>query len=398
MIIAFRSNLLSLFFVAFHFLSLSEGRCLVYYQPKPIVNFDKYPGDLFMAFRSNPKFFWDFSKKNEANPEYSDLFKLFSIGIGDFHVLNIADIELKNGSREIGLVDIDDIGIQIPFALDLARGISQKKFFPKVVVNSESFASVDTTSKAFTAYLKGLLGETFSSDFIDSILTKTADDFQVLYEKFIKKNVKDNKLIIEKDVFPLSQAPESIQKVYNTSKFHFETALQKYNQNLEILDIVYRIKVNGGSKGVPRFLYLVRSPNNKLEIIEFKKFEDSSAIFLSQQGSAEERFEASKKFRPKTTDQLGLFSLVKTDPNTYFIARSKLPSFIHFDISKSISSKEIDNLNEYYLYLFSLKGKFDRLNLSTEDAVWIETNSEGILKSLKAFVRDFSNALEKANK
>ena len=396
--IAFRANLLSLVFVAFHFLSLSEGSCLVHYQPKLSVNFDKYPNDPFMAFRSNPKFFWDFAKKNETNPKYSDLFKLFGIGIGDFHVLNVADIQLKNGSRQIGLVDIDDIGIKIPFALDLDRGISQKNFFPKVITNSESFATMDTTSKGFKAYLKGLLGESFSSEFINSILAKTAHDFQSLQEKLIAKSVKDNKLIIEKDIFPLSQAPESIQKMYASSKAHFETTLQSYNPTLEILDIAYRIKADGGSKGVPRFIYLIKNADSKLEIIEFKKFEDSSAIFLGQQGTPEERFEAAKKFRPETSDQLGLFSLVKIDSKSYFIARSKLPSFIHFDISKDMGSKEVDNLNEYYLYLCSLKGKFDRSNLPTEDVEWIEANSENILKSLKAFVRDFSDALEKANK
>jgi hypothetical protein len=375
---------LIIFTLIFQILAFAAPNCLANYKTK--VEFIKFPQDTYMALRSNVSHYWDFALTIKDLAKYKSLYALKGTGIGDFHMLNVGDIELPQARRKVGLVDIDDAGNNIPFLIDIARQLVASQLVPrKMNLNS-----------LLDAYFYGLNNTPISSKFIKKIKNNNAEDFANLKNKFLAKNTAENKFSQDSGALPIDSAPESVKKTFSDFLPEFEVALKNYDAGIITLDTGYRIKTSGGSKGVPRFLFLVQKSNGEQEIIEFKKLMKSSAEVFATQGSLQERFsKASHYFRPKETT-LGLFTLIEKN-ETAFIARTKNPSFIDFKITKDMSKSDSKDLEDFTNYSFNFYGLSQKEQLTPEQITWLNNNHAELKELLLEFTQKYLKTIYAEN-
>ncbi|MCB0370493.1 MAG: hypothetical protein KDD45_13980, partial [Bdellovibrionales bacterium] len=306
--------------------------------------------------------------------------------IGDFHMLNVADIELSNNSRKIGLIDVDDVGNNVPLLIDLSRLLVASQVSPANV-------KID---KLLASYFKGIENNSFRSSFVQDTLKKSIKDYEDLYEAYIKHNTHNEHFDSNSEVLPIDSAPKPIQGLFSLVRKNLDQAVFEYAPQAEILDFGFRVKATGGSKGIPRFLYLIKSPDGKLEIIEFKEFVNSSAEKYLPQGSKLRRFNAAvKMYRPKEKVS-GIFSLINSEGH-YFIARTKLPTFVDFKIDDKMNKEDKRNLGEFTIFLSNLYGLLQRNQMTVSQQEWLLKNKDLVSAELTKFVKSYITALKKIN-
>lgn len=362
-------------------LSFSAEMCLRHYNRSQI-QFIKYPDDSFMAFRSNAPHYWSFVKRLTNEPKFSSLFQLKGVGIGDFHFLNIADIELKNHQRKIGLIDMDDAGKTIPLLFDMARQLVALSLTP----------AKDDLPNYIKAFFHGIKNTPTSSDFIKSIQRKSPEDFDKKFQKMMDKYITNNRFNKDSDIEPLSTAPKTVVKLFERMESSFTKALSNYDPNFKILDKGFRIKSDGGSQGIPRFVYLIQKGNGNTEIIELKQYIMSAASNYGPQGINRERFESVRKIYRTTEDILGLFDLVEKD-DLAFIARTKLPNFIDFKITDDMSKDDKESLQDFVEYSVNQYGLAQRNQLTSAQIKWLTDNKEVIEQQLLDFIKLYKKEL-----
>lgn len=361
--------------------SFSKDDRYVYSQASAI-SFFKYPDDSFMAFRSNTPHYWSFVRQLKNDSQFSELFYINGIGIGDFHMLNIGDVELANGVRRIGLVDIDDAGTRVPLLLDLARQLVASQLAP---VKSDLGKLVD-------AFIFGIQETSVNSTYVESIINFPHELFKTNYSKMIEKMTKNNRFSKDADINPLKKAPIEIQALYKKMRPTFKSVLSVYDKHYQLLDHGFKIKTSGGSKGILRFVYLIENSNKQKEIIEFKQFIRSSVDSFDKQGTNRERFDAAKKEYRPNYPVVGLFELAEQD-NYSFISRSILPSFIDFSIGPKMKELDKVNLQDFIQFTVNQYGLTVRNQLTAEQIQWL-INRKGLLKSqLIKFVKLYQSEL-----
>lgn len=350
--------------------------------------FRKYPDNLFMTLRSNVEHFWHYSKIQSQNPQFSDLYKYIGLGVGDFHMLNFADIELQNAQRTIGLVDIDDGGENIPLLIDLTRGfiaseLSPVKIDPKILWDS---------------YLLGLNNQISPSKYIEKIKSKTNDDFLKKQEKYLKKMTSGNQFSDNSGLIPINQTDLTTQNLFAAMKETFKAEIKSINSEYQILDFRYKTKSTGGSQGLPRFWALLASKKNNLEIIEFKQLVAPGSRFFSNQKPESERFDIIKNsFRP-SKNMRGTFKIVTKD-GLNFLMRTRYKKFIDFDIDEDLDSEDQDDLIEFTKYIFNLMGQWHFQSDATRSYQnYVKNNSAKIFQLIMEFEKNYLINLENENK
>lgn len=377
-----KSHLLIIFLIlATQNLSFSAEKCVRHYT-RSYAEFIKYPDDSFMAFRSNAPHYWDFVKNISKDSKFSALFQLIGAGIGDFHFLNVADIELKNHQRKIGLIDIDDAGKKIPVLLDMARQLVALSLTP----------AKDDLSSYIKSFFHGIKNTPTSSNYAKEILKKSPQEFEKKFQKMMGKYIINNRFNEDSGIKSLSSAPKEVLKLFENMELTFTKALSSYDSNFKVLDKGFRIKSDGGSQGIPRFVYLIQKSNGDTEIVEFKQYITSAASNYGPQGSNRERFDEVKKLYRPNEEVFGLFELVEKE-DLAFIARTKLPNFVDFKISDDMSKDDKENLQDFVDYSVNQYGLAQRNQLTPAQIKWLTDNKEVIEQQLLEFIKLYKKEL-----
>lgn len=376
------SNLvIILLILAFQNLSFSATKCIAHYRLDG-AQFIKYPDDIFMAFRSNNSHYWSYIKKLQNSSDFSLLFSLEGIGIGDFHFLNIGDIELKNHQRKMGMIDVDDATTKTPILFDLARQLLAAEF-SSLKVNKKNF---------FDFFFLGLNNTPTDSVFVKNILNKTPEDFKKKYDKMLAKYTLNSHFNESSGILPLSKAASEVSELFVKMEPAFQRIVKDYDLNAQILDIGFRIKSSGGSKGIPRFVFLIQKTNGSQEIIEFKQFVNSSAEKFSPQGSKRQRFNAATNLYRPAEEIYGLYDLVEVD-TLAFVVRTKLPSFLDFNTSDEMTTNNKKNLQDFIEYSLNQYGLVQRNQLTSEQIQWLTENRPFIENQLSLFIELYKSEL-----
>lgn len=294
----------------------------------------------FEEFRASAPRYWR-EARSLANSYFSKSMLVEGIVTGDPHILNITDSRISH-QRRLTLVDIDDGG-RAPLILDFARF---------ALGNSVSEVSVHFDS-LWRAYVEGLKGYAMTPpDFVLSALELSNEHEANLEAKFIKKVSDDDQFDYGKaKLKPLSAATDDIETLWGKVR----PTLVKALGGAEILDIGYRTKDSGGSRGMVRFWFLIRDPRTQAkQVIEFKQLQVPATAMYSPQ--------------PETSRRIALvnhyYRNAANDPNygvvsagsQYFWMRPRLPHLLDFEDTPE-TPEDIQAYQKMMLYLANWLGQ-----------------------------------------
>lgn len=350
-------------------------------------NFEPYPKDIFMAFRSNNPHYWSFVKELREQHEFDSLFQVQGVGIGDFHFLNVADIELNDGTREIGLVDADDVGSQVPLFFDFSR-----------LLISVNLAVPSVNSKEIIeAFIEGLQNKKTSSKYVNEALSYSLDKYNSDYISAIKGITKNNRFNGKSGIVSLANMSKEQLHLFSKMHMQFRQLILKHYKDAKFLDYGFRMKTSGGSKGIPRFLFLIEHGEGVKEVVEFKQFIRSSVEYYTEQSENVERFNVASYYYRPSKKVFGVFDLLSYK-NTSFIARSILPEVISFEPSAKMPKMEKKKIVNYVRYLANYYGLAIRSQLDEQQLSWIFENQDLLKKQFKVFTKTYIETLKSLNK
>lgn len=327
-----------------------------------------------MYFRSNAAHYWSWINSISRLP----LFSVRGVVAGDAHILNFGDIRFKNGKAEIGLLDVDDAGVNAPIIADFLR------YF---IGNQISAFKVDAKA-LLESYNDGISGKKHKKpDFLDELLTDSESKFNQKFKAYIDKLTRENKFSFNADLLSLKQAPLNILKIYNQAEPFFESELKNY----KILDIGYKTKTNGGSQGLPRFWFLVKK-NTEMKVLEFKMAGIPSIFPVAIQPANNIRLkEIAKVYRPDGEIK-GPFRYVETDAGS-FLLRERFPKLIDLNPSNTTDPEEIEKGKLLSLYLANKLGQWHGQQKYTQD-IFRYLSQKSTLKELMHLADQYINLLD----
>lgn len=303
----------------------------------------KTEGNLFSAVRANAPHNWAYFKKIKPNLVHlKEVFDVEGIGIGDFHILNIGDIELSNGTRKIDLIDIDDGGRTSLFA-DFTRAVISNQVSPYKAPMRDLWNN----------YIDGLKYEKIKKPkVIEDVLAKSHDDYLAIQRKYLAKMIDGNKFSQAAEIRPLADCDSVTRDIYIESVGAFHLAMP----GVKVLDIGFKVKQTGGSQGVPRFWFLIEKKGEKT-IIEFKTLADPAMSLYEPQASQADRINSLIEFYRPRKSTFGFYKFV--DSGKYqFLARERTKGFLSFDPEVDVTPAESRKGEDVYLYLAQRAGKW----------------------------------------
>ena len=208
--------------------------------------------DVYSAFRSNAPHYWSWLKNQQKS-----VLNTYGTVVGDAHILNFGDIQLKNGGRDFGLIDMDDGG----------RGSLVGDFVRFAVGNQLSpfRVSMDDLLKSYLYGLNGVKAQ--KPDVLKNAENKDDGDFAKRQAKYIDKMTSNDKFSDKAGLTDLASAPANIMNLYQSSKNYFFAEMPGYR----IFDAGFKVKESGGSQGLVRFWFLIgKQDDDTRYIIEFK--------------------------------------------------------------------------------------------------------------------------------
>jgi len=384
--------LVSIFLIASGFLgprpAQAQLRCeQIFSQTSPlVVSADWRPtsGGLFSAVRANAAHNWAYFKTLQPHlGALKEAFVVQGTAIGDFHILNIGDIELANGKRKLGLIDVDDGGHASLFA-DFTRAAISNQVSPYKVPLKDFWNS----------YLAGLMKEKLQKpDTLEDVMEKSHDDFLKRNEEYISSLTTDGKKFSSKaEVKSIEEADPLTADIYSNSLVRFKTTLG----DAEILDSGYKIKQTGGSQGVPRFWFLIKK-NGQTSIIEFKTLISPAMSVYRRQASQRTRIKnLIQTYRPQRTTY-GLYEFV--DGGKYqFIARERLEGFLEFNPEGDVSANEAERGRTVYLYLANHAGFWHAQQGHGEELfIALRKNEPAAFAEFEKIVNDYIELMKREN-
>jgi len=303
----------------------------------------KTDSSLFSAVRANAPHNWAYFRAIKPQLIYlKEVFEVDGIGIGDFHILNVGDIQLANGHRKIGLIDLDDGGRTSLFA-DFTRFAISNQVSPYKVPLRDLWKN----------YISGLKNKKIDiPEMVGLALEKTPEEYLELQESYLRKNIDGVKFSEAAEILPITEADAVTADVFNQSI----STILKLLEGAKILDQGFKVKDSGGSQGVPRFWFLIESKGKKT-IVEFKTLAEPAMSLYAKQESHEKRIQSlMENYRPKN-ETLGVYKFV--DAGKYqFIVRARERIFIKLDPVGKVSDKEVRNGREISLYLAQKAGQW----------------------------------------
>ncbi|MGZ3794513.1 MAG: hypothetical protein ACXVCP_19350 [Bdellovibrio sp.] len=375
------------------FLALAGNQCESGFQdpvhtPSPFPALSQWrktsDGDLFSALRANAPHNWAYFKSIQPQLKFlKEAFEVQGIGIGDFHILNLGDIELANGDRKIGLIDVDDGGHTSLFA-DITRAVISNQVSPYKV----------STKDLWDAYIAGLNGKkTEKPKFIEKVLNYSHKDYLKLQKKYLAQLIDNKTFSSEAQIHPMSEADALTQEIYQKSHAVFEKTLSEYT----ILDQGFKIKNTGGSQGIPRFWFLVKKDGQK-SIIEFKLLAEPAMELYQHQPIQEVRIEELIKLYRPQKETYGIYKFVDGGPYQ-FIARERVQGFLHFQPEKEQSASEIKKGQEMYLFLLNKVGLWQsQLEAGSKIAAALANNEDECFNEFQKIIDDYIEIMKKENK
>jgi hypothetical protein len=343
----------------------------------------KTPGNLFDGFRANAAHNWNYFKTNSSRSKnLREAFGVEGIVVGDFHILNFGEIERPDKKRKIGLIDLDDGGVG-PLFGDFARGAVGNQISPYKIPMKE----------IWKAYLMGLQGKkTKEPEVVEKALGKSQKDYLEVQEQNLHKLTGNGKFSAEAGVTPISEAPESIAKIFRESQSAFKQPLG----DATILDFGFKIKETGGSQNIPRFWFLVEKDKEK-SIIEFKTLgQPAIDLFQAQLAAGNRIASLIATYRPKG-QTLGTYQFLDAGPYQ-FIARARLKPFLSLDPDQKLTKDVIDEGRQFYFYLFNRAGLW-QAEQGKGDALYaaLTKNEKASFSELQDLINDYVQLMQKEN-
>ncbi|MGZ6433930.1 MAG: hypothetical protein ACXWRE_11380 [Pseudobdellovibrionaceae bacterium] len=340
-------------------------------------------GNLFSALRANAPHNWAYFKSIQPQLKYlKGAFEVQGIGIGDFHILNIGDIELAKGDRKIGLIDVDDGGRTSLFA-DITRAVISNQVSPYKISPKE----------LWDAYIAGLKGKKADKPkFIEKALSHSHKDYLEHQEKYLDEMIDHKTFSAAAQVHPLSEADPLTQDIYQKSHAIFEKTLGE----VTILDQGFKIKDTGGSQGIPRFWYLIKKDGNK-SIIEFKTLAEPAMELYQHQPSQQVRIEELiELYRPQKSTY-GIYKFI--DGGQYqFIARERVQGFLRFHPEQAETDHEIKKGQEMYLYLLNKVGLWQsELGVGSKIIAALTYSENDSFSEFEKIINDYIEIMKKEN-
>lgn len=344
----------------------------------------KTDGNLFSAMRANASHNWAYFKKIKPRLGYlKEVFEIEGFGIGDFHILNIGDIELANGTRKIGLIDVDDGGRTSLFA-DFARAAISNQVSPYKVPLRDLWNS----------YIEGLGDKRVSPPkVIEEVLSKKHEDYLDMQKKYLAKLIDGKKFSAAAEIRPLSEADPLTKDIYQQSLEAIMISLG----DVKVHDQGFKIKTSGGSQGVPRFWFLVEK-HGKLSIVEFKTLAEPAMSQYEKQESQEARINSLISFYRPQKSTFELYGFV--DGGKYqFVARNRSRGFLALNPEGAVSGKEAREGQDIYRYLAQRAGKWHCDQGSGKKLLELLTDKEEErFQEFESLVNGYIEAMKAANR
>lgn len=270
-------------------------------------------GDLITFMRSNPAWSWAWFASHCQNygNEIGQLASFTGVVAGDVKPDNV-DLASRSSKRKntIGLVDLDDGG----------RGSFLGDVFHTLSYNGIWHTAIGGT-EALEHYRAGLAKA--KSTRLKDLEPIGADRRMVAYRRRLLALEQSEALFLrELKLTDFHDLNGENRDVFDRSK----SFMMRYVQDLG--SVVYggvRIKETGGSMGVPRFAYLIRTSGNELRLLEFK-FQPDPAVAASgalQAVHADRIADLLSHYRPEN-NRGNILGVLET-PAGVFIVREPLP-------------------------------------------------------------------------
>lgn len=297
--------------------------------------------DLFDGFRANSSHYWNWLKSHSSSP----LFSVRGVVTGDPHILNFGDVPLETTGRELALIDVDDSGVDIPFAADFLRFL---------IGNQVSGFKVEAYD-LLQAYYSGIAGnKMLTPKYLADIFKKSDADFNSRQKKYINKLSTPKGFNFKSGLKPINEAPQEIKELFTLANKVFAGFMADF----KILDVGYKIKKDGGSQGLPRFWFLLEK-NDKKHIWEFKLAAKPGTSFFSTQPEARLRLKAvADIYRPSRKAQ-GPYEYINAGAST-FLLRERFTNYLDLDPSEISNNKDLNAGKQMSLYIANKMGQWHR--------------------------------------
>lgn len=312
----------------------------------------KNPRDVLMALRANAPHFWAWAKQNAHLFFNKETLDVLGVVLGDIHDRNLGFAVLDNKVSDLQSIDLDDGGVG-PFILDLANYIHRIKIAePKIKV-----------SEIVDAYIKGISQDKIKQpEILNEVQEIDSKELRKARKEKISKFIKIDKQTKvasfdyknKEELVPVAEInkySEDIQRNYLEDKKLLEASIR--SDGYEVHDVAIRVKEDGGSQGIPRFVYLVKKAG-RFEVIFFKQFGEPATSNYMTQLSHIERFKQLVKaywpsFANKQLDTLyfdgnsmvvaGEYHAISNGKRTYLRA-PKIPDFLEYDDTPDTAEEE----------------------------------------------------------
>ena len=374
-------SLLLILFLSLEVRALSPPLCSeAFSHPYRLINtFRPGPKDnSFLLFRANAGHFWEW-----ISTLHHPVFEPRGVVAGDAHILNFDDVRLRNGRRDYILTDLDDGALDAPLFADFLRLAVSSRMSPYRVSPSELLASYKLGLLGLDAKAPKVLRKTRDADFKDSLAS---------VEAYIKDGTEKNSLRLKKAMIRPENADPSLRSLYNSVSLVFLTYLTDHH--FKVLDLMFRVKAEGGSQNLPRFLYLVERDGVR-SVIEFKMTVPPAAGLMSRDiPDSTYRFEQLMKFYGRR-DVAPVFDWIKVGKWEFHV-REKEPPLMEFDPAKTDDAEVEADAKKMYLYIAWKLGQAH--GLQDKDLAQILNRNSGIDEQVETWVSFYSNNLQELNR
>lgn len=290
------------------------------------------------------------------NPEVSNILGPVT---GDAHALNFGDFKTDK-ETSFSNIDVDDFG----YASVVFEAV---RFFSSVAIGRPDLS----LTKIIESYLAGVNGqETPTPSFLEF---PKSNNFAKELDQYANTRITDNKLNYEKlEISPLPFACDANFKQEIVSAL--EKIMEVYSV-LKLLDIGYKIKADGGSKGMLRLIILIESKGHKA-IFEIKQLDTPATAYFNNQ--------------PALKDRLKLWhQSFKIQPSPLFGAIDSKHDFILRPKTKDLFKFEKLTKGNQEIFLEYVANFLGRRAAQHPSKGLILSQKENLLKATKAYVELF---------
>jgi hypothetical protein len=366
--------------------SYAEVRCELVLSDEANSRWEWKPAEgLLRGLRSNVHHFWEWSAANKDLLD-SKLLSFKGWVLGDAHLFNFAEVRLKDGSYKWSFNDLDDSGIG-PFILDLMRFA--------ITVKASNYKTV-SFEDLYEAYVDGVTGNAYSKpDIIKELREISEKDAENEWTDFIKKIIDFDTEKINygiKSIISFFEGPKPLQNFVTEHLDQFKSFLAKGSV---IKDLAFRIKVSGGSQGIPRVYIAAKVEDNEFIIYEFKPLVRPALDYYQKQSNNESRINNMMKWLWKDSIPTD-YRYVKVEDREFFM-RIRLPKLFELHDEEEFLALSAKEQKEYLLYIANWMGKKHSEQIANFVEYGEELNKPATVGQLEKFLVQYLAEAERLN-